>query len=400
MRLKTSNKTLLIGGVAALVLLGGGGLYMTLQKPTATQAEKAAPPKAADQAEGEAGHANEGETPEGVVELSAEQLKAAGISVVAVSRGGGGETRLSGRVEAMTDARAAVGAVVGGTVERVLVAPGQAVRAGQPLASLVSGEGAALRADIDAASAAATAARQAFQRNRNLADQGVVARQEVEASQAQAASAEAMARAARARATAAGSPNASGRMSVVSPISGVVTNVQVGPGGFVAQGGVVAEVTNPARVELVFNAPPQLAAQVRVGSHMRVTGPQGEFDALVVGVAADAGLQDSGATVIRARPDGGGLPPAGSPVTGAVVTGNPAGGALTVPSEAVQTVDGATVVFVQNDHGFRAQPVLAGRQAGGSTEILRGLTGAERVASTNAFLLKAELAKGEAEHGH
>ena len=68
--------------------------------------------------------------------------------------------------------------------------------------------------------------------------------------------------------------------------------------------------------------------------------------------------------------------------------------------EAVQTVDGATVVFIKTDHGFRAQPVLAGRRAGGSTEILRGLTGTERVASTNAFLLKAELAKGEAEHGH
>ncbi|MCY0536389.1 hypothetical protein OVV84_27810, partial [Klebsiella pneumoniae] len=83
----------------------------------------------------------------------AEQLQAAGISVVAVSRGGGGETRLSGRVEAMVDARAAVGAVVGGTVERVLVAPGQTVRAGQPLVSLISGDGAALRAEIDAASA-------------------------------------------------------------------------------------------------------------------------------------------------------------------------------------------------------------------------------------------------------
>ena len=30
----------------------------------------------------------------------------------------------------------------------------------------------------------------------------------------------------------------------------------------------------------------------------------------------------------------------------------------------------------------------------------RGLTGTEKVASANAFLLKAELAKGEAEHGH
>ena len=48
--------------------------------------------------------------------------------------------------------------------------------------------------------------------------------------------------------------------------------------------------------------------------------------------------------------------------------------------------------------GFRATQVLPGRQANGRTEILNGLTGAERVASTNAFLLKAELAKGEAEH--
>lgn len=388
----SANKKVLIAGVAGVVLLGGGALALTL-----TRSDPPAP--AAEKTQGET-KGEAAEAPEGVVELTAEQLQAAGISVVAVLRGGGGETRLSGRVEAMVDARAAVGAVVGGTVERVLVAPGQAVRAGQPLVSLISGDGAALRAEIDAASAAATAARQAHQRNRNLADQGVVARQEVEASQAQAASADAMARAARARAAAAGSPNASGRMSVVSPISGVVTNVQVGPGGFVAQGAVVAEVTNPARVELVFNAPPQLAAQVRLGSHVRVTGPQGEFNALVTGVAADAGSQDSGATVIRARPEGGRLPPAGSPVTGAVVTEGQSGGALTVPSEAVQTVDGATVVFVQADGGFRAQPVLAGRQAGGSTEILRGLTGSEKVASANAFLLKAELAKGEAEHGH
>jgi cobalt-zinc-cadmium efflux system membrane fusion protein len=73
---------------------------------------------------------------------------------------------------------------------------------------------------------------------------------------------------------------------------------------------------------------------------------------------------------------------------------------MTVPTEAVQTVDGNTVVFVQVEGGFQAVQVLAGRQAAGRTEILRGLTGSERVASANAFLLKAEMAKGEAEHGH
>lgn len=189
---------------------------------------------------------------------------------MAVTGGGGGETRLAGRVEPMVDARAAVAASVGGRVERVLVTPGQSVRAGQPLAVLVSGDAATFRADADAAAASADAARRAYQRDQNLEEAGVVARQDVETSRAQALSAEASARAARARAAAAGSPSASGRLSVTSPINGVVTSVQVGPGGFAAQGGVIAEITNPARVEIVFNAPPALAAQVRPGAQVQV----------------------------------------------------------------------------------------------------------------------------------
>ena len=390
------NKTWLMAGVAAVVVLGGAGLYAMTR-----------PPAEAPVAEGEAGHSEEegehaeGEEEggeEGVVVLTAAQITAANIAIVAVTGGGGGETRLSGRVEPMIDAKAAVAASVGGRVERVLVAPGQSVRAGQSLAILFSGDAASLRADADAAEANAIAAEQAHSREESLADQGVVARRDAEVAHAQALSAQAAARAARARASAAGSPNASGRLSVTSPISGVVTSVQVGPGGFAAQGGVIAEVTNPARVEIVFNAPPALAAQVRAGSAIRVQGPAGEFDAVVTGVAAGAGAE-SGATVIRARPTGGVLPPAGSAVSGSIVTGQAVGG-FTVPSEAVQTVEGANVVFVRTAEGFRAVPVLAGRQAGDRTEILSGLTGAERIAGANAFLLKAELAKGEAEHGH
>lgn len=384
------NKTWLMAGAAAAVVLGGAGLYTVFGpsgQPAAAQGEIGS-------AEEEAGHAEEGGE-QGVVVLSPAQIQAAGIAVVTVTGGGGGETRLAGRVEPMVDARAAVAASVGGRVERVLVAPGQSVRIGQPLAVLVSGDAAAYRADADAAVASADAARRAYDRDRNLEQAGVVARQDVETSRAQSLSAEASARAARARVSAAGSPSASGRLSVTSPINGVVTSVLVGPGGFAAQGGVIAEVTNPARVEIVFNAPPALAALVRTGSPVRVQGASGEFDAVVTGVAAGAGAE-SGATIIRARPTGGGLPPAGSAVSASIVTGEVAGG-LTVPSEAVQTLEGATVVFVRTAEGFRAAPVLAGRQAGGRTEILRGLVGTERIAGANAFLLKAELAKGEAE---
>ena len=399
--MKKIDNRQLYGAVAAVAVLagaGGFGLASLLNRPTPAAATSEAHDEEAEGHGEEGGHAEEAKADEGLIALSPAQVQAAGIQVASVSQGGGGEIRLSGRVAAMVDARASVAASVGGRVERVLVAAGQTVRAGQPLAVIVSGEAATFRAEADAASASAEAARRAYDRDDSLLRQGIIARQEAEASRAQALSAEANVRAARARAAAAGSPNASGRLSVVSPLSGVVTSTAVGPGGFVAQGGVVAEVSDPSRVELVFTAPPTVAGSVRPGAPIRVQGPAGEFSATVVGVAAAAGAE-TGAAVVRARASSGALPPAGTAVTGALVTGS-TGASLTVPSDAVQTVEGGPAVFVAVQGGFRAVPVLIGRQAGGRTEILKGLTGQERIAAANAFLLKAELAKGEAEHGH
>lgn len=335
---------------------------------------------------------------EGVVALTPRQIEVSGINVVSVGRGGGNEYRLSGRVESAVGARAVVAAITGGRVEQIHVAPGSSVEAGQLLAVIVSGDAATLRANADAAVAEAEAARLAYQRDLNLVEQGIVARQEMEASRARSLAADAAARAAHAQVVASGSPDASGRLSIVSPIVGVIGAVPITAGGFVAAGGAVAEISDPARVELVFNAPPALASEVTSGARLQVTGPSGSFEAVVVGVAANA-REQSGAAVIRALSTSSALPPAGSPVTGTVVTNSQEGG-LTVPADAVQTVEGRSVVFVADDNGFRATPVLVGRRAGESIEILNGLSGDERIAGMNAFLLKAELAKGEAEHGH
>ena len=146
--------------------------------------------------------AAEGE--EGLVALTQQQIEASGIQVVALGRGGGSETRLSGRVESAIGARASVAASVGGRVERVIVAPGTPVRAGQPLAVIVSGEAATMRAGAEAARAEAEAARLVYQRDQALVTQGVVARQELEASRARSLAADAAARAAAAQVAAAG----------------------------------------------------------------------------------------------------------------------------------------------------------------------------------------------------
>lgn len=349
-----------------------------------------------DHDEGEHGH---GEEEEGRVALTARQIDASGIRIVAVGRGtGGGEARLSGRVEPAIGAHAAVAASIGGRVEQILVSPGTRVRTGEPLVVLVSGDAATMRANADAARADAGAARRVYQRDQSLFAQGVVARQELEASQARSLAADATARAAEAQARAAGAPDARGRITIDSPIPGLVGAVRATPGGFVNAGDLVANVVDPSQVELVFSATASLAAQIAPEARIEVAGPDGSFEAVVTGVVADV-REQGGRVIVRARSDSAPLLSAGTPVSGVVVaTGQEQ--ALTVPADAVQTVDGRSVVFVAEDGGFRATPVLAGRRAGGRIEVLSGLSGDERIAGVNAFLLKAELAKGEAEHDH
>ena len=156
-----TRKAALVGGVAALALILAGGIYWV------SQGDEAKPAAKTEQVEKPA--KDETEAPEGSVELTPQQIEAAGITIVSIGRGGGAETRLSGRVEPMIDARATVAATVGGRIERVLVSPGQTVRAGQALVSVVSGEAATFRADFDAAAAEVVVARQSYQRTRNLA---------------------------------------------------------------------------------------------------------------------------------------------------------------------------------------------------------------------------------------
>lgn len=344
----------------------------------------------------EAEHGEHETAADGLVRLTPQQAAAAGVAVVSVTRSGAGDLRLTGRVEAGPSARAAVSAPLAGAVERLLVAPGAKVAAGAGLAMVRSADGAAVAAEAQAAAADAEAARAALAREERLFKAGVTARQDWEAARAAAVRAEAQVGSARARSAAAGGPAASGMTVVRSPIAGVVTAVQVAPGGFVAQGGAVATVADPSAVEVVFQAPPEAAAKLKVGAALKVIGSDGgEADAEIVGVAPLA--QDTtGAAVVRARPRGGRLTP-GAAVSAAVAT--EAGGLPTVPSEAVQMLNGRPVVFLAVAEGFRARPVTPGRAGAGMTQIVAGLSGDERIAGRGAFVLKAELAKGEAEHG-
>ena len=71
---------------------------------------------------------------------------------------------------------------------------------------------------------------------------------------------------------------------------------------------------------------------------------------------------------------------------------------IVVAKSALQTIKGETIVFVRTEHGFEARKISVGRQDARLVEVREGLAAGERVATSNTFVLKAELGKAEAGH--
>ena len=72
---------------------------------------------------------------------------------------------------------------------------------------------------------------------------------------------------------------------------------------------------------------------------------------------------------------------------------------VAVPSSAVQSVDGSTAVFLPVDgqpNTFARRMVSVGDAAGGMVPVVSGLDAGERIVTSGAFILKAELGKASA----
>jgi cobalt-zinc-cadmium efflux system membrane fusion protein len=74
--------------------------------------------------------------------------------------------------------------------------------------------------------------------------------------------------------------------------------------------------------------------------------------------------------------------------------------ALSVPDQAIQTLEEQSTVFVRTGEGFVAQPVELGASANGYVEVRKGLQVGQQVAAAGSFVLKSELGKASAEHVH
>ena len=178
-----------------------------------------------------------------------------------------------------------------------------------------------------------------------------------------------------------------------APQAGVVTTLDVREGQRVTAGQTLMTVNGLSTVWIEAALPQAVAGTVRSGTPVVVTvdalpgrSLRGTVETLLPEV--DAVTRTQRARVVLDNPDG-----ALSPGMFATVQLNPTPDAAVpvVPDDAlIATGSQARVIVAEGDGHFRAVSVRIGRSAGGYTEILDGLAGGEKIVVSGQFLIDSE----------
>ena len=188
--------------------------------------------------------------------------------------------------------------------------------------------------------------------------------------------------------------------TLMAPQSGVVTSRTANQGEQTGDK-VLFTVADLSSVWVEISLFPRDTGKVRVGQSVRVkseeAGLSGEGEVIYVSPIGSSSSQTLSARVQLDNADRQWAP-------GLYVTAEVALAEVEVPVairvEALQTLEGRNVVFAQEAQRFVPRALSLGRTDGTNQEVLDGIAAGESYVTRNSFILKAELGKGEAEHGH
>ncbi|HEY8603057.1 efflux RND transporter periplasmic adaptor subunit [Tsuneonella suprasediminis] len=339
---------------------------------------------------------------EGLVLLTSEQLRASEIGIEAVGSGSAVELVFPATVSSSPTASARIDARASGVVRRVEKTLGDHVKASETLAHLESADAAGFAAQVSAAQARVGELSALFEREQRLYNANVTARQDLEAARANLQVAQAELSRARSASTAAGVSRDGRSLAVTSPIAGRVTAAPIVLGSFVNAGEELYRVVDPRGIQIEVALPPSDAARIQPGDEaaLEMAGNR-DIGARVRSVTPSLDPESRSATAILmlTKPIPG-LQPGAFLQARIRPSGEIDESRTTIPESAVQTIDGKEMVFVQTRGGFQARPVVTGSRSAGQVTIVSGLQPNWRIATSNAFLLKAELEKDSASHGH
>ena len=251
----------------------------------------------------------------------------------------------------------------------------------------------------------ATVSNAAYEREVRIFRQNLNNTSQVQAARATYISAQSDLRAARTALTLFKSaPGGRASVPIVAPISGVVQEREVAQGEVLDADAHLMTLVNLRTVAVEAAITEGDIARVRVGSQVKVTIgglPGRQFFGRInfIGSKLDASTRTLTARALLPN-DGGGLR-AGMFARGQIVTSSGAA-AVTVPADALQTMEDKKVVFVQADkpNEFTAREVETGATEAGRTVIKNGLKPGEKVVVKGAFMVKAQAMKAELGHEH
>ena len=340
----------------------------------------------------------EAEKPEGEIHLTAQQITAAGIRLVRPTAGGTGVLSLPATIESDPQATQVVSAAIGGRIVSLGRNLGDSVGRGEVVAVIESRDAAGLRAEVEAAQARAALARSNLTREERLFALKVSPERDLIAARTAMTEANIALRLARQQLAAAGVGGGSlNRIGVVAPIGGRITARSVVLGQTVAPDAELFRVANLGRVAINLSLAPADAGRIAVGMPIDVRSGERSTTARIHFVSPVLDQTTRLVPAVALLDNANGLWRPGEPVTATIQVGATTG-AVSVPDGAIQTVEGRTNVFVRTSDGFRAVPVTV-MSRGNGVATVSGLSGREQLAGEGSFTLKAELAKGEAEHG-
>lgn len=358
-----------------------------------------------DEDSSEEGHAEEGE-----IQLTSQQMVEQGLKVAVASTGLVEKlTTLPGKLVVNTDQQAQISPNFSGYVEQVNVALGQSVQKGQTLAVLILPELIDQQANLRMAQANLDLARKDYQREQQLWSQGISAKQDYQRAENAYRQAQITVQSSQARLNALGaSGNNNGRFLIKAPISGVISKKDIVVGENVQLADQLFVIENLKDLWLEFNLPNTSNIHLQAGQilNFKTNGSDQNYQAKVQTLNPEADLQ-TGRLQVRAKVTTQADVLRPNVLVNVFVTDAQAKTALRVQKKALQQVEGKPVVFVieSEEKGLvhlKAQPIEVGvsSQDGQWLEVISGLTEGQKYIADGSFLLKSELEKDEAGHGH
>lgn len=347
-------KRILVGGVLAVAVLGGGFAALRSPPPEPSAAAPVAPPPVSRKAA-----------------VSTLRVASGPIRSVLTTHG---------LIEPLLEVD--VAAQTAGKVTAVLFKEGQTVKAGQPLVRL---DERTVRAQLAAAKATSDHDRTALERSMRLAQKGIKSAAAVDDSRSTLASSQA---------------NEQARavdlslMTIAAPFSGVVGPAKVEIGSFVAAGQAVVHLVDRSRLRVSFRLPEKLKPQLRTGLPVEVSA-ESIGNRVLKGTVTllDPTVEpDSRSVLLRADLDKAGqdIDPGLFVRIGIILRERSE--VLQLPRQALLASLAGTFVYrIENGFAHRVR-ITTGEREGERVEVVSGLTAGDEVVVTGQFKLEEGMA--------